>query len=133
MERLHKWKTDELALMFTGAKAPADKVINHQSTFEEVEQEEEQDISEPASMAASPAPPEEPSISAPETPPAPSATSNVHPNLKSETFTNLIHPLFKVEQLGADRRLLVNRKRQLKMYRVWMQGKFRKLEDNAQR
>lgn len=37
------------------------------------------------------------------------------------------HPLFSVEQLGVDRRLLVNRKRQLKMYRVWMQGKFRKL------
>lgn len=37
------------------------------------------------------------------------------------------HPLFAVEQLGVDRRLIVNRKRQLKMYRVWMQGKFRKL------
>lgn len=38
------------------------------------------------------------------------------------------HPLFTTEQLGIDRRLLVNRKRQLKMYRVWMQGKFRKIE-----
>ncbi|KZP01566.1 methyltransferase [Calocera viscosa TUFC12733] len=37
------------------------------------------------------------------------------------------HPLFSILQLGVDRRLLVNRKRQLKMYRVWMQGKFRKL------
>ncbi|EPQ56165.1 methyltransferase [Gloeophyllum trabeum ATCC 11539] len=37
------------------------------------------------------------------------------------------HPLFATEQLGVDRRLLVNRKRQLKMYRIWMQGKFRKL------
>ena len=36
------------------------------------------------------------------------------------------HPLFSVEQLGVDRRLIVNRKRQLKMYRVWIQGKFRK-------
>jgi len=36
------------------------------------------------------------------------------------------HPLFTIEQLGADRRLLINRKRQLKMYRVWMQGKFQK-------
>jgi tRNAThr (cytosine32-N3)-methyltransferase len=36
------------------------------------------------------------------------------------------HPLFDIEQLGIDRRLLVNRKRQLKMYRVWVQGKFRK-------
>jgi hypothetical protein len=31
-------------------------------------------------------------------------------------------------QLGVDRRLLVNRKRQLKMYRVWMQGKFQRTE-----
>ncbi|EDR13942.1 uncharacterized protein LACBIDRAFT_229586 [Laccaria bicolor S238N-H82] len=37
------------------------------------------------------------------------------------------HPLFTTEQLGVDRRLIVNRKRQLKMYRVWMQGKFRKI------
>lgn len=36
------------------------------------------------------------------------------------------HPLFKTEQLRVDRRLIVNRKRQLKMYRVWMQGQFRK-------
>ena len=36
-------------------------------------------------------------------------------------------PLFSIEQLGVDRRLIVNRKRQLKMYRVWMQGKFKKL------
>lgn len=33
---------------------------------------------------------------------------------------------FVIEQIGVDRRLLVNRKRQLKMYRVWMQAKFRK-------
>ncbi|KAG8804084.1 hypothetical protein FRC16_000953 [Serendipita sp. 398] len=36
------------------------------------------------------------------------------------------HPLFSIEQLGVDRRLIVNRKRQLKMYRVWIQGKFQK-------
>jgi hypothetical protein len=35
-------------------------------------------------------------------------------------------PLFTTVQLGVDRRLLVNRKRELKMYRVWMQGKFRR-------
>jgi tRNAThr (cytosine32-N3)-methyltransferase len=35
--------------------------------------------------------------------------------------------LFAAEQLHVDRRLLVNRKRQLKMYRVWLQGQFRKL------
>lgn len=33
---------------------------------------------------------------------------------------------FETVRLGVDRRLLMNRKRKLKMYRVWMQGIFRK-------
>ncbi|KAG8927134.1 hypothetical protein FRC02_008434 [Tulasnella sp. 418] len=45
----------------------------------------------------------------------------------SPHYTNLPpHPLFTITQLGVDRRMLVNRKRQLKMYRVWMQGEFKK-------
>jgi tRNAThr (cytosine32-N3)-methyltransferase len=51
-------------------------------------------------------------------------TPDIHPILLSNCAP---HPLFTTEQIGVDRRLLVNRKRQLKMYRVWMQGKFRKL------
>lgn len=47
----------------------------------------------------------------------------VHPSLPLDNH----HPLFVMEQLGVDHRLLINRKRQLKMYRVWMQGKFQKL------
>jgi tRNAThr (cytosine32-N3)-methyltransferase len=35
---------------------------------------------------------------------------------------------FEVVNLGVDRRLLVNRAKQLKMYRCWMQGRFRKQE-----
>lgn len=35
---------------------------------------------------------------------------------------------FEVLDLGIDRRLLVNRAKQLKMYRCWMQGRFRKVE-----
>ncbi|KAI9728355.1 MAG: hypothetical protein M1828_003755 [Chrysothrix sp. TS-e1954] len=35
-------------------------------------------------------------------------------------------PHFEVVDLGTDRRMLVNRKRQLKMYRCWLQGRFRK-------
>ncbi|KAI1776089.1 methyltransferase [Hypoxylon cercidicola] len=34
--------------------------------------------------------------------------------------------LFHVEELGVDRRMLVNRARKLKMYRCWIQGRFRK-------
>ena len=33
---------------------------------------------------------------------------------------------FKTVSLGVDRRMLVNRQRQLKMYRCWMQGRFKK-------
>ena len=34
---------------------------------------------------------------------------------------------FDIVSLGVDRRMLVNRQKQLKMYRCWMQGQFRKL------
>ena len=37
---------------------------------------------------------------------------------------------FEVINLGVDRRLLVNRAKQLKMYRCWMQGRFRKLSSS---
>ncbi|KAL8714544.1 MAG: hypothetical protein Q9220_001492 [cf. Caloplaca sp. 1 TL-2023] len=33
---------------------------------------------------------------------------------------------FEIVSLGVDRRMLVNRHKQLKMYRCWMQGRFRK-------
>ena len=35
-------------------------------------------------------------------------------------------PSFDIEELGIDRRLLVNRAKRLKMYRCWIQGRFRK-------
>ncbi|MCJ1478028.1 hypothetical protein MMC13_006703 [Lambiella insularis] len=35
-------------------------------------------------------------------------------------------PAFEIVSLGVDHRLLVNRQKQLKMYRCWMQGRFQK-------
>lgn len=35
-------------------------------------------------------------------------------------------PSFDIENLGVDRRLLVNRSSKVKMYRCWLQGRFRK-------
>ena len=35
-------------------------------------------------------------------------------------------PLFDIEDLGVDRRLLINRAEKIKMYRCWLQGRFRK-------
>lgn len=37
-----------------------------------------------------------------------------------------IPPLFEIENLGVDRRMLVNRAEKIKMYRCWLQGRFRK-------
>ena len=53
-------------------------------------------------------------------------TGAIHPVLTTPLGGESGRPLFSIEQLGVDRRLIVNRKRQLKMYRVWVQGKFKK-------
>ena len=69
-----------------------------------------------------------PSLNSPPPSPDPDGADSIHPSLRDPAALGLAHPLFAIEQLGIDRRLLVNRKRQLKMYRVWMQGKFRRTE-----
>ena len=56
-----------------------------------------------------------------------SASFPVHSQTSKSAPISLQHPLFSIEQLGVDNRLIVNRKRQLKMHRVWMQGRFVKL------
>ncbi|KAL1303799.1 hypothetical protein AAFC00_000263 [Neodothiora populina] len=42
-------------------------------------------------------------------------------------------PAFDITALGVDRRMLVNRQRKLKMYRCWMQGRFQKPKESAER
>ena len=120
--------TDELALLFTGSRVPST-----QKTTETTQVVEESDADGETILEASSPPP---LVSIPETDPhnigsATEPISNSRPSIHSNLSTPLAHcpphPLFAIEQLGVDRRLLVNRKRQLKMYRVWMQGKFRKL------
>ncbi|KAK9763469.1 hypothetical protein K7432_009820 [Basidiobolus ranarum] len=49
----------------------------------------------------------------------------------SEEIQRLFEKKFEIEQNAVDRRLIVNRHRKLKMYRVWLQGKFRKLPESS--
>ncbi|KAJ8591551.1 methyltransferase [Rhizopogon salebrosus TDB-379] len=137
--RVYFFELDELALIFTGSRAsPAHKTS---TTTEVVDEDEDGGATSPlpSSQIASPAshtPTEIPnsgsdvpldfSSSSSSSPQQPS--SDVHHNLLHPLSNCPPHPLFKIEQLGIDRRLLINRKRQLKMYRIWMQGKFRKME-----
>ncbi|GJN74625.1 actin binding protein [Purpureocillium lilacinum] len=44
-----------------------------------------------------------------------------------ESSSEVDAPKFDVENLGIDRRLLVNRAEKIKMYRCWLQGRFRKI------
>ncbi|KAG0261962.1 hypothetical protein BG011_000511 [Mortierella polycephala] len=44
----------------------------------------------------------------------------------SDEIEKLFGSRFTIEQNAVDRRLIVNRLRKVKMYRVWLQGKFRK-------
>ncbi|KAG0047472.1 hypothetical protein BGZ83_007464 [Gryganskiella cystojenkinii] len=45
---------------------------------------------------------------------------------ESDEIVKLFGSRFTIEQNAVDRRLIVNRLRKVKMYRVWLQGKFRK-------
>ncbi|KAI3323095.1 methyltransferase [Xylariaceae sp. AK1471] len=47
-------------------------------------------------------------------------------SLQEESAAGEESHLFDIEELGVDRRMLVNRAKKLKMYRCWMQGRFRK-------
>jgi len=115
--RVYFFELDELALLFTGSRVyPAQET----TTATQVLDEADEHISDSAHTRPSDS--TNPDTSTPTVPPP----VVIHPNLLSSLPDCPPHPLFTIEQLGVDHRLLLNRKRQLKMYRVWMQGKFKK-------
>lgn len=54
-------------------------------------------------------------------------TSGELENMFTATAEGSDCPMFEVQQNAIDRRLIVNRSKKLKMYRVWLQCKFKKL------
>jgi len=133
--RVYFFELDELALLFTGSLAPpsvhaqikqarelAPTEVDEENGDGEDEAEAEAEAEDQAKDERSMAPilpnpdADDPSVHV------------IHPSLQDTDTLGLPHPLFAIKQLGIDRRLLVNRKRQLKMYRVWMQGKFQRTE-----
>jgi tRNAThr (cytosine32-N3)-methyltransferase len=130
---------DELALLFTGLPAPQTVHLEAQDERvpESIDVDDGNDDAEDESEAAI----KDESLVGVSTPPIPGrgtlpspddpSAHSIHPSLRDPGALELAHPLFTITQLGVDRRLLVNRKRQLKMYRVWMQGKFQRTEADA--
>lgn len=126
--------------MFTGSPAPAaSKTATAIQIVEEADDPSDSDpTTRPAPGTSQPQSPGQltptlaeveeslSSLSAGTSEDTPQKAGAVHPILTQPSTTDGRHPLFSIEQLGVDRRLIVNRKRQLKMYRVWMQGKFKK-------
>jgi len=127
--------------MFTGSKAPTSQVMNTLSTSvtEDDEGESPLELGSPIEPETSQIPIDNPSVVNHVQNCLPSSSSRpedegikssipmrIHRNLLPLFSSQGPHPLFTLKQLGTDRRLLINRKRQLKMYRVWMQGKFQK-------
>ncbi|KAI6164532.1 S-adenosyl-L-methionine-dependent methyltransferase [Pisolithus thermaeus] len=112
--------TDELALIFTGTRpTSAQKTCN---TVQIAEESRDDSYNGSLTLFAH-SESRDDQISR-DLPPLPGV--EIHPTLLRPHVPHPPSPPFSIEQLGVDRRLLVNRRRQLKMYRVWVQGKFRK-------
>ncbi|KAI6130187.1 S-adenosyl-L-methionine-dependent methyltransferase [Pisolithus croceorrhizus] len=118
--RVYFFELDELALIFTGTRpTSAQKTCN---TVQIAEENGDDSYNGSLTLSAhSECHDDRISRDLP-----PSSGVEIHPILLRPRVPHLPSPPFSIEQLGVDRRLLVNRKRQLKMYRVWVQGKFRK-------
>ncbi|KAJ3890455.1 methyltransferase [Lentinula edodes] len=145
--RVYFFELDELSLLFTGqrlSKEEKDHANLGTSTAEILDGEDDDGSIGAGSITtvklprSSPftqlsVPPSTTDDSTKESESSSDNDAEIHPNLLNPSFPflrddTLRHcPLFTIVNLGIDRRLIVNRKRQLKMYRVWMQGIFRRV------
>ena len=125
---------DELALLFTGSEAPA---WAHTKAIPPSECSTDAEGEDPASFVAVPTLLSE-GLEHPPASPTQGQKPQIHPLLCPSDSSpsvhasildldSVSHPLFSINQLGMDRRLIVNRKRKVKMYRVWVQGIFKKI------
>jgi len=121
--RVYFFDLDDLAQIFTGQPLPARMRVD----VREIEELQTELVDSTSSLGQDlPTSPQEGIVGTPNDVPGPSG-----PTILADRFPSKVpetpSPLrFEIEQIGVDRRLLVNRKRQLKMYRVWMQAKFSK-------
>ncbi|KAK1233494.1 hypothetical protein PQX77_003349 [Marasmius sp. AFHP31] len=115
--RVYFFELDELSLIFTGSQASSISEIKTTTTTEIEDDAGEGSGTSTPTLGEGIEHEEETKVPL-------TMKAEIHPILLGPSQPK---PLFAAEKLGIDRRLIVNRKRQLKMYRVWMQGVFRKL------
>ncbi|TFL02264.1 S-adenosyl-L-methionine-dependent methyltransferase [Pterulicium gracile] len=120
--RVYFFELDELALLFTGSHATKEQT----SVVESVERDPAEVGDGLADTTMHTPGPGTPSLESPNpsSTPAPPSLSPEPSNTITSHLTRFPSGQFTVDSIGVDRRLIVNRKRQIKMYRVWMQGKF---------
>ncbi|KAL4062546.1 S-adenosyl-L-methionine-dependent methyltransferase [Scleroderma yunnanense] len=129
--RVYFFELDELALIFTGTRASFTQMTL--KTVEVIDESQENPLNGSVSPTLDLQDPEQLRQHASEDLPTPQVEAIIHPTLLKPLAAHVPHPLFVIDQLGVDRRLLINRKRQLKMYRVWMQGRFKKNDSDEPR
>ena len=122
---------DEPALLFMGSPAPPTAHVQPRQQVASTEVEDENDDGEDEGDCGAKDKRLPDGLASPPIPPSLDSSSNyatspglAHPPVPAGSrHTRAASPLFTITQLGVDCPL-VDSKRQLKMYRVWMQGKF---------
>ncbi|SGY40606.1 BQ5605_C003g02399 [Microbotryum silenes-dioicae] len=120
--RVYFFERDELLAIFGGLKGGETA-----ATMTEVKAEEEQEAN------GGEAKEEEPKANGSEAMPSEAMALNPNPIMAPEAIAmRTMDKRFELLQLGVDRRLLLNRKKMIKMYRVWLQGRWRKPLENEE-